>query len=164
MSKVRKPKRLGVAMDMTPMVDVAFLLLIFFMLTTTFKPPEKKQVKLPISHSELKVPQSRVILLSVFEDGSMDITFPKVQVDANYKPILRSDGSVKILSQTVDITLADLENVLQTARLENASARMIVKTDRRVPYGAMQDVMAAFQNTNTTTFNVVTEFNSEKIN
>ena len=163
MSKVRKPKRLGVAVDMTPMVDVAFLLLIFFMLTTTFKPPEKKQVKLPVSHSELKVPQSKVILLSVFEDGSMDITFPKVQVDANNKPLLRSDGSVKILTQTVDVTLADLENVLQTARLENSQARMIVKTDKRVPYGAMQDVMTALQNTNTTTFNVVTEFNSEKI-
>ena len=163
MSKVRKPKRLGVAVDMTPMVDVAFLLLIFFMLTTTFKPPEKKQVKLPVSHSELKVPQSKVILLSVFEDGSMDITFPKVQIDENNKPVLRSDGSVKILTQTVDVTLADLENILQTARLENSQARMIVKVDKRVPYGAMQDVMAALQNTNTTTFNVVTEFSSEKI-
>ena len=148
---------------MTPMVDVAFLLLIFFMLTTTFKPPEKKQVKLPVSHSELKVPQSKVILLSVFEDGSMDITFPKVQIDENNKPVLRSDGSVKILTQTVDVTLADLENILQTARLENSQARMIVKVDKRVPYGAMQDVMAALQNTNTTTFNVVTEFSSEKI-
>ncbi len=163
MSKVRKPKRLGIAIDMTPMVDVAFLLLIFFMLTTTFKPPEKKQIRLPVSHSELKVPQSKVIILSVFEDGGMDITFPKVQLDANNQPLKREDGSIKILTQTVDITLADIENVLQTARLEISSARMIVKTDRRVPYGAMQDVMDALQNTNTTTFNVVTEFNSEKI-
>ena len=33
-------KRVGIAMDMTPMVDVGFLLLTFFMLTTQFKPEE----------------------------------------------------------------------------------------------------------------------------
>ncbi|MBN1278296.1 MAG: biopolymer transporter ExbD, partial [Chlorobiaceae bacterium] len=32
----RQSKRLGFHLDMTPMVDVAFLLLTFFMLTTTF--------------------------------------------------------------------------------------------------------------------------------
>ena len=33
-----KTKRVGVKVDMTPMVDVAFLLLTFFMLTTQFRP------------------------------------------------------------------------------------------------------------------------------
>ena len=32
----RHSKRIGFHLDMTPMVDVAFLLLTFFMLTTTF--------------------------------------------------------------------------------------------------------------------------------
>ena len=39
-----KPKRHGVLIDMTPLVDVAFLLLTFFMLTTQFKPPEEVQI------------------------------------------------------------------------------------------------------------------------
>ena len=39
MSKKHK-RRIGVAIDMTPMVDIAFLLLIFYMTTTQFKPPE----------------------------------------------------------------------------------------------------------------------------
>ena len=34
-----KKKRVGVRIDMTPMVDVAFLLLIFFMVTTVFRRP-----------------------------------------------------------------------------------------------------------------------------
>ena len=34
-------RRIGIKIDMTPMVDVAFLLLIFFMTTTSFKPPEQ---------------------------------------------------------------------------------------------------------------------------
>ena len=36
----RKPKRIGIKIDMTPMVDVAFLLLIFFMCTTVFRKPQ----------------------------------------------------------------------------------------------------------------------------
>ena len=44
--------------DMTPMVDVAFLLLIFFMTTTQFKPPEKVAITLPASKSEIQVPET----------------------------------------------------------------------------------------------------------
>ncbi|MBI3580222.1 MAG: biopolymer transporter ExbD, partial [Ignavibacteriales bacterium] len=36
-----KKKRVGISLDMTPLVDVAFLLLTFFMLTTKFKPVEE---------------------------------------------------------------------------------------------------------------------------
>ena len=51
-----KPKsRVAIRIDMTPMVDVAFLLLIFFMSTTQFKPPEEVSVTLPSSTSEIKV-------------------------------------------------------------------------------------------------------------
>ena len=46
---LKKMRRIGIAIDMTPMVDVAFLLLIFFMLTTQFKPPEKDKITLPES-------------------------------------------------------------------------------------------------------------------
>src|SRR5262249_31104576 len=43
----RQPKRLGVKIDMTPMVDVAFLLLIFFMCTTVFRKPQALEISLP---------------------------------------------------------------------------------------------------------------------
>jgi biopolymer transport protein ExbD len=65
----KKTKRIGVKLDMTPMVDVAFLLLTFFMLTTTFKPPEEVQISLPSSHSEIKLPSSDILTISVGKDG-----------------------------------------------------------------------------------------------
>jgi len=43
---LKKKRRIGISIDMTPMVDVAFLLLIFFMTTTQFKPPENPAARI----------------------------------------------------------------------------------------------------------------------
>src|SRR5438552_9274800 len=43
----RPKRRVGVRIDMTPMVDVAFLLLIFFMVTTVFRTPQALEINLP---------------------------------------------------------------------------------------------------------------------
>ena len=48
---LKKKRRIGISIDMTPMVDVAFLLLIFFMTTTQFKPPDQDKISLPESNS-----------------------------------------------------------------------------------------------------------------
>jgi biopolymer transport protein ExbD len=45
---LRRPKRrLGIRIDMTPMVDIAFLLLIFYMVTTIFAAPQAMEINLP---------------------------------------------------------------------------------------------------------------------
>ena len=60
MPKIKKG-RIGIKIDMTPMVDVAFLLLTFFMLTTQFRPPEDVSVIIPSSHSAIKLPETDVM-------------------------------------------------------------------------------------------------------
>lgn len=54
---------------MTPMCDVAFLLLLFFMLTTKFKPDEPVKVVTPSAISTTLLPQSEVALITISPDG-----------------------------------------------------------------------------------------------
>ena len=45
---LRRPKRrVAIRIDMTPMVDIAFLLLIFYMVTTVFAMPQAMEINLP---------------------------------------------------------------------------------------------------------------------
>ena len=73
---------------MTPMVDLAFLLVTFFMLTTKFAPEETVVVDTPSSVSELKLPESNVITLTI--DKKKDRVFfgvddPKTKIQALQK-------------------------------------------------------------------------------
>jgi len=66
----RRPKRrVGVRIDMTPMVDVAFLLLIFFMVTTVFRTPQALEINLPPDDTaKVDVKQSLVLEVRVLPD------------------------------------------------------------------------------------------------
>lgn len=64
-------RRAGVRMDMTPMVDIAFLLLIFFMVTTVFRKPQAMEVNLPPKDAKVEVPESNVLTLYVRKDERM---------------------------------------------------------------------------------------------
>lgn len=70
MPKIKIPRK-SVSLDMTAMCDVAFLLLSFFMLTTTFKPEEPIQVDAPTSVSELKMPEKDNVVISIGRKGEV---------------------------------------------------------------------------------------------
>src|SRR6266436_1024763 len=72
---LKKKRRIGISIDMTPMVDVAFLLLIFFMCTTQFKPPEKDKITLPESNSEAKAPETGIITISVTKTPTVRVIY-----------------------------------------------------------------------------------------
>ena len=66
-----KPHRSSPTLDMTPMVDLAFLLVTFFMLTTKFAPEEPVQVDMPKSHANFRLPDTDILLLTVSKDGKV---------------------------------------------------------------------------------------------
>jgi biopolymer transport protein ExbD len=70
MGKV-KVHRASTSIDMTPMVDLAFLLVTFFMLTTKFAPEEPMAVDMPSSVSEIKLPDTDILTISISKEGTV---------------------------------------------------------------------------------------------
>jgi biopolymer transport protein ExbD len=136
-------RRLAVHIDMTPMVDVAFLLLIFFMTTTTFKPPERVNVVLPESKSEMRVPETNVIILSVNKAGETFI-------------------SDEHLSETRQVEKQDLVKAILTWRTKNPAAVVVVKGDKDVSYGSVAAVIDALAASRTLRFNLMTDLKRQK--
>lgn len=70
MGKVKIPRK-STWVDMTAMTDVAFLLLTFFMLATQFKPDEAVIVDTPSSISEVQLPESKVMQITIDKEGRL---------------------------------------------------------------------------------------------
>jgi biopolymer transport protein ExbD len=147
---LKKMRRIGIAIDMTPMVDVAFLLLIFFMCTTQFKPPEKDKISLPDSNSNAKSPESQIITIAVTAPKPENNNVSVVRVTWRQ----RGQEVERILGP--DEVKAQMGMTLSTARAANPSARVLVKMDKDAQFGVMSDMMSTFQDANATRFNVQT--------
>ena len=73
MPSVKIPKK-STFRSMTPFVDVAFLILSFFIMATKFKPEEPVEVKTPSSVSSAAVPEKDAFMVSLDKDGRVFVS------------------------------------------------------------------------------------------
>lgn len=120
MAKV-KPHRSAPSIDMTPMVDLAFLLVTFFMLTAKFRPDEPVQIVTPASHSQFKLPESGVLVLTIANDGR--VFYDMDGKDARYRVITamadkyqvsltEQEKNVFVLSPSVAVPMNQMKGFL----------------------------------------------------
>jgi len=126
-SKRKKKKRIGFHLDMTPLVDITFLLLTFFMFTTTMLKPQIMEMRIPPERYEnIEVKASELLTIFLRGDGKLFwcagipdatnnkpelITLDKIKalsIEKNLKPAVRNR---LIISFTVSID-APYENVI----------------------------------------------------
>ena len=114
----RKKDVAELELNLTPLIDVVFLLLIFFMVTTTFQKQSELQIKLP--QASAKIEQTKTPLEVVInEEGNFFI---------NNKEILFKDRI------TLMQTLARLTN-------GNTSQPLVLRADAKSPHQAVVTVM-----------------------
>ncbi len=84
----KKPKRVGFVLDMTPLVDIAFLLLTFFMFATTMAQPTMMEIKIPPNIDvDVKVEFDKLMAIYVdkednlFYSRGVDTTFNVLKIE-----------------------------------------------------------------------------------
>lgn len=71
-SKRKPKKRVGFVLDMTPLVDITFLLLTFFMFTTTMATPQVMEMSVPPEQkTEVQVKESELLTLLLDKEGNI---------------------------------------------------------------------------------------------
>jgi len=96
--------------DMTPFVDVAFLILSFFMLATKFKPPEPVEIKTPNSVSTKPLPENDAILVVLDSAGRVYFS-----ILAEKDPTIKYNV-IKNMNDTrnLGLTEAEMKNFVRT--------------------------------------------------
>lgn len=153
-----KKRRLPVRIDMTAMVDVAFLLLIFFMSTTVFKQPEEVETMLPSSHSTFKLPETGAITITVPKDNRIFMTTGDASLDYKNGLSEQREGRIAGRVWTAEELPAKI-NELQKARLVD---RVVIKADGKAEYGVIEKIMLTLQKNKLNILNLVTELEEER--
>jgi biopolymer transport protein ExbD len=138
----RPKRRVGIRIDMTPMVDVAFLLLIFFMVTTVFRTPQALEINLPPDEkTEIQVAESKVLSVRVLPDE-------RVYWKRGTDPWARTD-------------VAKLTDVFTGFR-NNKDLVVVIKIDREARFNNMVKIIDELDLANLTRFSLATLTPQEK--
>ena len=120
-------------LDLTPLIDVVFLLLIFFMVSTTFVTDATgMRVDLPRSSSQEAIPEGSDLTLQLEADGTITM---------DDRPL----------------TAAQLSAELRKAAEKDPNTLVVLRADSELSHGRVVDVMDLARRIGLTSFAIATE-------
>jgi len=169
MSKIHK-KRVGFVLDMTPLVDITFLLLTFFMFTAKFKSESESETKYEVKRPKstvdsTKLPEKDLFMIKIGIDSTAKDTayfvsmvsekdrnaLAKFMVEQKYPGAELTNAQFSI-KDTVWLSKAVL-----AGRGINGAAKFAVDADKRVRFQWIENAMEVMRRNHATTFNFVTD-------
>lgn len=115
---IKLPKKEDVQVDMAPMIDMVFLLLIFFMVASVVV-TEKVPIDLPESKSA-KVPEN-----------------------VKGRLILTVDANDQVYFGMLPVTLEDMQTMISEELEQNPELRIMIRSDANVRYETSKKIMIA---------------------
>ncbi|MDJ0762642.1 MAG: biopolymer transporter ExbD [Myxococcota bacterium] len=112
----RQKARGAIVLEITPLVDVVFLLLIFFLLTATYVKNPNLDINLPKASLNQTTSQKKDIAIAI-----------------------KTSGEVRFNNQ--EVSLEKLEGILRAEYAENEDAIVVVQADQDAKHGRVVDVM-----------------------
>lgn len=133
-------------LDITPMIDIVFQLVLFFMVSTTFVNSPGIQVDLPRSSAQTVIAEKKDVNIWMtcgtrLEGGAC------------------GDGAIYVGEDPV--SEAELEDVLQDAADEDPSTLVVIKADKGVQHGRVVTVMDMARARGLSRLAIATEINEE---
>ncbi len=139
---LRRPKqRISIHIDMTPMVDIAFLLLIFYMVSTVFSMPQAMEINLPPAdqEEEVEVKESNLLTIRVDEESRFWWNL-KTPTPENLPLLLPSDPD-KPDSIAYEFDSDTLQGLLLTQNRKNPMLNTLVLIHRDASYADMVNIL-----------------------
>ncbi|MDA3869272.1 MAG: biopolymer transporter ExbD [Gammaproteobacteria bacterium] len=124
----------GVEVNLTPLIDVVFLLLIFFMVSSTFDRHAKLKVQLPQAEAQMQQPQDNPVVLSIDANG-------KYYIDDR---------------QVVNEQLETLKKALRQTVGERTDVTLLLRADGRTPHQSVVRAMDAASQLGLTKLSIAT--------
>ena len=137
-----KSKKVSTKIDMTPMVDLAFLLITFFMLTTTFGKPQAMEVNMPDkteNNEQQPLKESKALTILLGEEDKIYY----------YRGIQNPEVLVTDYSQT------GIRKVLVDMNKQIDEMVVLIKADEKSRYKNMVDMLDEMHITNMQRYAIV---------
>ena len=115
--RVKKVEELDV--NITPLIDVVFLLLIFFMVSTTFEHQSELSIDLPQASGDISETKNDVVDIAINSSGEYYLNSKKV-----------SDSKDKTL-------MAEIKSIIEQIK----EPKIIISADKNTPHQSVMTVM-----------------------
>lgn len=130
--RLANPRRPDPVLDVTPMIDIVFQLVLFFMVSTTFISSPGIQVDLPRSSAQTVIADKNDINIWMTTEGAVYVDDAPVDFDA-LKDILRrraeaDPNTLVIIKADVGVAHGRVVTVMDLARSEGLG-RLAIATD-----------------------------------